>query len=74
MKKQRIHFQLKEQVNSPERTMKETSPIVLYPEFKWEVIKMLKELRKTIDRNADHCNKKLNPIKRSQSKSDNFKL
>ena len=32
---------------------------------------MLKELRKTIDRNADHHNKELETIKRSQSKLDN---
>ena len=32
---------------------------------------MLKELRKIIDRNADHCNKELKTIKRKQSKLDN---
>ena len=32
---------------------------------------MLKELRKTINRNVDHCNKELETIKRSQSKLDN---
>ena len=32
---------------------------------------MLKELRKAIDRNEDHCNKELETIKRSQSKLDN---
>ena len=32
---------------------------------------MLKELRKTIDRNVDHCNKELETIKKSQSKLDN---
>ena len=32
---------------------------------------MLKESRKTIDRNADYCNKELETIKRSQSKFNN---
>ena len=32
---------------------------------------MLKELRKSIVRNADHCDKELELIKRSQSKLDN---
>ena len=31
---------------------------------------MLKELRKIIDRNPDHCNKELETIKRNQSKLD----
>ena len=34
-------------------------------------MKMLKELRKTIDRNADYCKKELETIKRSQSKLEN---
>ena len=32
---------------------------------------MLKELRKIINRNADHCNKEVETIKRNQSKLDN---
>lgn len=32
---------------------------------------MLKELRKTADRNVDHCNKELETIKKSQSTLDN---
>ena len=32
---------------------------------------MLKEFRKAISRNADHCNKELETIKMSQSKLDN---
>ena len=42
--------------------MKETSPISRDPEIKKEVIeviKILKELRKAISRNADHCNKEI---------------
>ena len=34
-------------------------------------MKILKELRKAIDRNADHCNKELETIKRSQLKFEN---
>ena len=60
MKRQRNYSQLKEQVKSPERTNNETEFIsLLHPKFKKEVIKVLTELRKIIDRNADHCNKKL---------------
>ena len=33
---------------------------------------MLKELRKIIDRNADHCKKELETMKRNQSKLDNW--
>ena len=36
------------------------------PKFKKKVIKILKELRKAINRNADHCNEELETIKRSQ--------
>ena len=32
---------------------------------------MPKELRKIFDRNADHCNKELEGIKKTQSKLDN---
>ena len=32
---------------------------------------MLQELRKIMDRNAGHCNKELETIKRNQSKLDN---
>ena len=37
--------------------MKQTSPIYKISSSKKEEIKMLNELWKTIDRNADHCNK-----------------
>ena len=57
MKKQRIFFQLEEQ-NSPERTNNETDlSSLLDLKFKKEVIKMLKELRKIISKNANHCKK-----------------
>ena len=56
MKKQRNYSQLKEQEKSTERKSNETDLFSLPdPEFKKEVLKMLKELRKTINRNADNC-------------------
>ena len=66
MTKQRKYSQLKEKEKSlKEKTMKQTSPVYQTPEFKKEVIKVLKELRKTIiSRNGDHCNKELETIKR----------
>ena len=67
MKMQRNYSQLKEQEKSAERTDKETDFSSLPdPKFKRE-IKMLKELRKTIVRNADHCNKELETIKTTQN-------
>ena len=69
MKKQRNYSQLKEQEKSPERTNNKIDLASLPdPKFKKEVIKILKELRKIINRNADHCNKELENMKRSQSK------
>ena len=43
----------------------------LDPKFKKEAIKMPKELRKIINRNAYYCNNELETIKRNQSKPDN---
>ena len=63
IKKQRSHSQLKDQENSPERTMKQIS--LTDTKFKKEIMKILKELRRTIDRNADYCKKELETIKRS---------
>ena len=69
MKKKRNYSQLKEQEKSHERTNNERDlTSLLDPEFKKEVIIVLKELRKIINRNGDHCNKELETIKRSQSK------
>ena len=63
MKKQRNYSQLKEQEKSPDRTNKEIDLFsLLDPELKKEVIKILKELRKAINRNTDHCNKELDII------------
>ena len=73
MKNKRNHYQLKEQDNSPERAHNETylSSLLLESKFKKRVIKMLRELRKASDRNAEHCEKELESIK-SQSKSENL--
>ena len=58
--KQKNHSQLKDQENSPERTNNETDLFSLIDtEFKKEIIKILKELRRTIDRNADYYKKEL---------------
>ena len=35
------------------------------------IVKMLVKLRKIIDRNVNHCNRELKPIKMNQSKADN---
>ena len=68
MKKQRNYSQLKEQEKSPEKTNNEIDlTSLLDSEFEKQVIKTLKELRKTINRNADHCNRELETIKRNQS-------
>ena len=73
--KANIYYQnrtLKRQEKSPERKNNETDLSSLPdPKFKKEVIKILKELRKAINRNADHCNKELETIKMSQLKLEN---
>ena len=51
----------------PERVMKHL-PSLLDPKFKKEIIKMLKELRKITDKNAYHCHKELEAIKKNQLK------
>ena len=69
MEKQKNHSQFKEQEKSHERTNNETDlTSLLDPEFKKEVMQMLKAIGKIIDRNAGHCNKELETIKRNQSK------
>ena len=69
---QRNYSQLKEQksLESPNDETDLSSPPDA--DFKMEAIKMLKELRKIIDRNTDDCNKELEATKRNQSKLDNF--
>ena len=69
MKKQRNHCLLKYQENSPEGTSNETDLFGLTDiEFKKEVMKVLKELGKAINKNADYCKKELETIIRSQEK------
>ena len=64
MKKQRNHSQLKDPENSPEGTNNETDLFSLTDtEFKKEVIKKLKKLRKGINRNEDYCKKEQRSIK-----------
>ena len=69
IKGQRNNFQLKEQTR--ERVNNEIDLTSLQDtELKKEVIKRLKEI-KILNRNADHSNKKLETVKRNQSKLDN---
>ena len=66
MKKQRNYSQSKEQEKSPKKINNETGLSSLPdPEFRTELIKMLKELRKIINRNTDHFNKELKTINRN---------
>ena len=52
------HSPLKDQENSPERTNNETDLFSLTDtEFKKEIMKILKEFKKAINRNADYCKK-----------------
>ena len=72
MKNQRNHSQLKDQENSTEGTNNVTDFFSLIDtEFKKEVMKILKKLRKAIDRNADYCKKELETIRRSQKELGN---
>lgn len=51
---------LRDLENAPEGTNNETDLFNLIDtEFKKEVVKILKELRKTVNINADYCKKKL---------------
>ena len=69
MKKQRNHTQLKDQENSPEITNNDTDFFSLIDtDFKEEIMKIMKELRKVINRNAHYCEKELETIRRSQEK------
>ena len=73
MKKERKHSQIKGQENSPERANSETNLFTLIDtDFKKEIIKILKELRKAIDRNAEYCKKGLETIERNPEKLENI--
>ena len=72
MKKQRNHSQLKDQENSLERTNNEANLFSLIEiKFKKEIMKILKEFRKTINRNADYCKKGLETLWKNQEKLEN---
>lgn len=67
MKKQRNYFKSKEQEKSPEKNNETDLNSLSDPGFKKQAIKMLKNLRKVIDKNVAHCNNELKTIKMSQS-------
>ena len=72
MKKLRNYSQLKEQENSPKADNNEIDPCSLTDiEFKREVSKILKKLRKDMNSNADSFRKELENIRRSQEKLEN---
>ena len=67
MKKQRNHSQWKDGENAPERTNHETDLLSLIDtEFRKQMMKKEKELRRVNDRNADACEKELETIKRTK--------
>ena len=73
MKKQRNHSQLQEQEKSLEEKWNETDLSSLPDsEFRKEVIKLLKGLRKVINRNAYYCKKRTRNYKRESRKTRNL--
>ena len=65
MKKQKKDSQLKDQVNFSERTNNKTDLFRLIgTKFKKEIRKILRELRRARDRNADYCKKEEESMKR----------
>ena len=63
MEKQKNHYQLKDQEHSPESRNNETDLFSLIDtEFKKEVMKILKELRKAIK--AQHCKSTILQLKK----------
>ena len=72
MKKLRNHPQLNQQENPPKAVNNETELLSLTAfEFKREVLKILKELRKDMNSNADSFRKELENIRRDKEKLDN---
>ena len=60
MKTQKNHSQLKDQENCLKRTIIETDLFSLInTDFKKEIMKILKGLRRTTDRNADYYKKEI---------------
>ena len=65
MKKQN-NYQLKDQENSPEGKNNENDLFsIIDTQFKKEIIKILKELKKAINTNVDYCKKELATIRMS---------
>ena len=72
MKKLKNHSKLREQKNSPEGAKSERDLVGLTDtKFKKETMKILKKLRKAINRNADYSKKELDTIEKSQEKLEN---
>ena len=66
------HCRLKDREHSPERTSNKAYLLHLIDtDFKKEIMKILTELRKAINRNAEYCKKELETIKRNQEKLEN---
>lgn len=59
---------LKEQGNSPQKTDEADLFSLKGTEFKKEIIKIPKELRKTVDKNADYCKKRTKNFKEEPRK------
>ena len=70
MKKQRNYFKSKEQEKSPEKNNETDLNSLSDPGFKKQAIKMLKNLRKVIDKNVAHCNNELKTIKKQTKRQD----
>ena len=65
MKKQN-NYPLKDQENSPEGKNNENDLFsIIDTQFKKEIIKILKELKKAINTNVDYCKKELETIRMS---------
>ena len=72
MKTQKNHSQLKDQENCLKRTIIETDLFSLInTDFKKEIMKILKELRKAVKWNTDYSKKELETRKRSWEKLEN---
>ena len=72
LKNLRNHSQLNQQENSPKAVNEDPGLCSLTDlEFKREIVKILKELREDMNRNADSLRKDLENIRRSQEKLEN---
>ena len=72
MQRYRSHSQLKDKQKSLEGTNNKTDLFSLTDKkFKKDVMKILKKLRKTIDRNTDYYKQELEIIRKIQEKLEN---